>query len=31
MISNKAALLNLAYQGHKTDKNWVAAKFSYNK
>jgi len=31
MIREKAGQLNLAYQGHKTDKSWVAAKFSHNK
>ena len=30
MITEKASALNLTYQGHKTDKNWVAAKFSSN-
>jgi len=28
MIIEKAGQLSLAYQGHKTDKSWVAAKFS---
>lgn len=28
MIIEKAASLRLAYQGHKTDKSWVAASFS---
>lgn len=28
MITEKAASLKLVYQGHKTDKSWVAARFS---
>lgn len=28
MIKDKAASLKLAYQGHKTEKSWVAARFS---
>ena len=31
MITAKAGQLGLTYQGHKTDKNWVAAKFSHTK
>lgn len=31
MITEKGGQLGLIYQGHKTDKNWVAAKFSHSK